>query len=128
MNMDDLGDIGDIFESFFGGGAGGRRRTYAQGNDLQILQEITLEESSSGVSKEIQYASLDKCTTCSGLGHEKDSGTKKCEKCDGTVEKLISQSSFALKGSGWYATDYAKKDKKCEPKSDSCAGCPSAKN
>jgi putative FmdB family regulatory protein len=30
------------------------------------------------------------------------------EECGGQVEKLISQSAFQLKGSGWYATDYAK--------------------
>ena len=30
------------------------------------------------------------------------------EKCGGQVEKLISRSAFQLKGSGWYATDYAK--------------------
>lgn len=31
---------------------------------------------------------------------------KKCISCDGDVEKLISTSSFQLKGSGWYVTDY----------------------
>ncbi len=30
------------------------------------------------------------------------------EKCGGHVNRLISASSFQLKGSGWYATDYAK--------------------
>jgi putative FmdB family regulatory protein len=30
--------------------------------------------------------------------------------CGGEVEKLVSLSSFALKGSGWYVTDYARKD------------------
>lgn len=34
---------------------------------------------------------------------------KKCEECGGKLEKLVSQSSFRLMGSGWYATDYAKK-------------------
>ncbi|MGH7813545.1 MAG: FmdB family zinc ribbon protein [Candidatus Binataceae bacterium] len=34
---------------------------------------------------------------------------KKCPTCKGKVEKLVSRSSFVLKGSGWYATDYAKK-------------------
>ena len=94
VNMDDLGDLGDIFESFFGGGARGRRRTYTHGNDLQILQEITLEEASSGISKEIQYSSFDKCTTCSGLGHDKEAGTKKCEKCDGKGEIKEVRKSF----------------------------------
>ena len=32
--------------------------------------------------------------------------------CSGSYKKLISHSSFVLKGTGWYATDYAKKDKK----------------
>jgi len=35
-----------------------------------------------------------------------------CEKCGspGTLEKLMSLSSFQLKGSGWYLTDYARKN------------------
>jgi putative FmdB family regulatory protein len=32
-----------------------------------------------------------------------------CEKCGGPVRKLISRSSFALKGGGWYADGYAGK-------------------
>ena len=35
-----------------------------------------------------------------------------CEKCGSTdVRKLISQTSFVLKGSGWYKTDYGKSGK-----------------
>lgn len=29
-----------------------------------------------------------------------------CEKCNSPIEKLVSQTSFSLKGSGWYVTDY----------------------
>jgi putative FmdB family regulatory protein len=32
-----------------------------------------------------------------------------CPDCGKPVEKMVSLSSFALKGSGWYTTDYAKK-------------------
>ena len=32
----------------------------------------------------------------------------KCGHCQGTLRRLISQSSFHLKGSGWYVTDYKK--------------------
>jgi putative FmdB family regulatory protein len=32
-----------------------------------------------------------------------------CRFCSSRVEKLISHSSFQLKGSGWYLTDYARK-------------------
>jgi putative FmdB family regulatory protein len=33
----------------------------------------------------------------------------KCRHCSGKLHKLISQSSFHLKGTGWYITDYANK-------------------
>lgn len=67
-----------------------------------------------------------------------DKPIKTCKYCSGkNVEKLISASSFVLKGSGWHATDYGKKErpKKEAPcsaeggntsKPPSCAGCPSA--
>lgn len=32
------------------------------------------------------------------------------EGCGGKVQRLISASTFQLKGSGWYATDYARKN------------------
>jgi len=32
-----------------------------------------------------------------------------CEKCGGPVRRLISRSSFALRGGGWYADGYAGK-------------------
>jgi putative FmdB family regulatory protein len=53
------------------------------------------------------------CTKC---GHQTevwqritDQGVAKCERCKGKMRKLISQSSFHLKGTGWYVTDYASK-------------------
>jgi putative FmdB family regulatory protein len=33
----------------------------------------------------------------------------KCPTCKGKVKKLISNTSFQLKGTGWYITDYARK-------------------
>ena len=36
-----------------------------------------------------------------------DPPLEQCEACGGKMKKLISQSSFHLKGSGWYVTDYA---------------------
>jgi putative FmdB family regulatory protein len=35
-----------------------------------------------------------------------------CPSCGGTIKKIISSTSFVLKGSGWYATDYADKTRK----------------
>jgi putative FmdB family regulatory protein len=35
-----------------------------------------------------------------------DAPLEKCPECQGPVQKIVSLSSFALKGSGWYTTDY----------------------
>ena len=35
----------------------------------------------------------------------------RCPTCKGKVKKLISNTYFQLKGTGWYITDYARKDK-----------------
>lgn len=37
---------------------------------------------------------------------------KKCEKCDGKLERIISTTSFILKGEGWGNMAYTKKPKK----------------
>jgi putative FmdB family regulatory protein len=57
-----------------------------------------------------------------------------CPKCGkGPVDKMISRNSFALKGSGWYRTDYASggsgsggkaKAPSCPGSKGSCSGCP----
>jgi putative FmdB family regulatory protein len=51
------------------------------------------------------------CTKC---GHEfevmqkfSDKPVSKCPECTGKVKKVISNTSFVLKGSGWYADGYA---------------------
>ena len=46
---------------------------------------------------------------------------QRCPECRSKVTKLISQTSFQLKGNGWYATDYASKGGGEAEKSDSTA-------
>jgi putative FmdB family regulatory protein len=41
---------------------------------------------------------------------------KVCPECGGELMKLISESSFILKGTGWYVTDYARKEKEKKEK------------
>ena len=67
-----------------------------------------------------------------------DDPLEKCEECSGTLEKLMSSTSFKLKGGGWYQTEYgSKKDKAKDSsksgtndcsaaKSPDCSTCPSA--
>lgn len=51
------------------------------------------------------------CRAC-GKKHEiiqkhSDNPVAECPDCRGSMRKLISNSSFVLKGTGWYKTDYA---------------------
>jgi len=38
-----------------------------------------------------------------------DPPLKRCKKCRGKLEKIMSRTSFQLKGSGWYLSDYSRK-------------------
>jgi putative FmdB family regulatory protein len=52
-----------------------------------------------------------KCGTFEATQRITDKRLGKCPTCKGKVKKLISNTSFQLKGTGWYVTDYARKDK-----------------
>lgn len=39
-----------------------------------------------------------------------DPPLKRCGKCRGKLEKTVSRTSFQLRGSGWYVTDYSRKE------------------
>jgi molecular chaperone DnaJ len=79
----DIGDLGDIFETFFGGGMGRRTRTVTHGADLELLQEITLEEAFRGVVKPITIGTWVRCATCKGQGGDPASGMETCPVCAG---------------------------------------------
>ena len=59
------------------------------------------------------------CTKCGKLEevYQKfsDKPLTKCKLCSGKLHKLISHSSFHLKGTGWYATDYANTSRTSSP-------------
>ena len=53
------------------------------------------------------------CTQCGSIEEVfqkfSDKPKTRCKACSGKLHKLISQSTFHLKGTGWYVTDYAGK-------------------
>ena len=53
-----------------------------------------------------------------------DKPLRHCKFCNGKVEQLISQSSFQLKGTGWYLTDYARKSQTSSDSGDSATKKP----
>lgn len=58
-----------------------------------------------------------------------------CPSCEGELKKIISMSSFQLKGGGWFADGYSDKPKStssskspsCPKAASSCASCQSGK-
>ena len=57
----------------------------------------------------------------------KDKPLTRCPTCKGKVKKLISNTSFQLKGTGWYITDYSRKDKAPKEKKEEKAPAAEAK-
>ncbi len=86
---EDIGDLGDIFETFFGGGAGGGRAqkpAYKRGANIEAHERISLEEVFSGVTRTLRFETYVACPHCKGLGYEKSKGTSQCAKCNGRGE------------------------------------------
>ncbi len=89
-----FGDLGGIFDAFFGGGRPGGRRGPEPGADLRYDMELSLEEAASGVTREIQFNRWDSCPICGGSGAKPGTKPVTCPKCHGTGEIRFSQSGF----------------------------------
>ena len=79
--------FGDIFDSFFGGGAGrggaaGQART--RGRDMGIHLQITLEEAAAGCTKTLSYERLAPCDDCNGTGAAEGGRMQTCSRCHGS--------------------------------------------
>jgi putative FmdB family regulatory protein len=59
-----------------------------------------------------------KCGVVEVMQRITEAPLKKCPNCKSKVERMMSRSSFVLKGTGWYATDYANKGKDQAPASE----------
>jgi molecular chaperone DnaJ len=88
--------FGDIFESFFGGGIGGRgrRERSNRGDDLRYDLTITFEEAFTGIDKQIDVARLAHCERCAGSGAEPGTGEETCPSCRGTGQIRRQQQSI----------------------------------
>ncbi|BDZ60673.1 hypothetical protein GCM10025873_04640 [Demequina sediminis] len=81
----------DIFETFFGGGAGpfgsaqrGPASRTQRGGDTLVQTEVTLEEAVFGVTREIQVDLADVCGTCHGSCCAPGTSPTTCRQCNGS--------------------------------------------
>lgn len=59
-----------------------------------------------------EYECVDCGKHCEVIQKFNDEPLSKCPECGGILHKLVSQSSFILKGNGWYITDYKRAERK----------------
>ena len=77
--------FGDIFDSFFGGGASrGGSAARTRGRDMGIRLTITLEEAAAGCKKTVAYTRLAPCEDCGGTGAAEGGRMHTCERCHGS--------------------------------------------
>lgn len=84
----DFGDLGlgDIFNSFFGGGAAGNdpRRRQSRGRDVETTIEISFEQAVFGTEVELDLSLEDNCEHCKGTTVEPGHELKTCSECKGS--------------------------------------------
>jgi molecular chaperone DnaJ len=82
-------NLGDIFETFFGGGGGfggGGRGGPMRGADAEIVLDLSFEEAVFGTEKEIKLRLPVTCGTCHGSGAADGSAPVTCTTCNGAGE------------------------------------------
>ena len=68
-----------------------------------------------------------KCGTFEVTQRITEKSLSRCPTCKSKVKKLISSTSFQLKGTGWYVTDYARKDQAAVSAKSAKAPAPESK-
>lgn len=88
-----FGDIGDLFESFFGGSS--TRRGPQRGGDLRLRLGLAFQEAVFGVEREIEIPRWESCLICGGSGAEPGKPPVRCPQCNGSGEvRRVQQSIF----------------------------------
>lgn len=75
----DMGDIGDIFGEFFGGG----RRRESKGRDRSISISMSFKDAILGKKETFSIEHDVLCNDCNGSGGKKGTQKTKCRDCDG---------------------------------------------
>jgi len=83
------GGLGDLFESFFGGGGssfgGGSRGPSGppRGQDLEVVADITLEQAVFGATVPVEVRTAIRCEECGGSGAGHGTQLVTCSECNG---------------------------------------------
>jgi molecular chaperone DnaJ len=91
-----FGSLADIFDAFFGGGAGaGARSGPMQGGDVGVTVEIDLETAARGSEAEVAFDAISRCEHCAGNGAEPGTPIETCARCGGSGRlQAVSRTPF----------------------------------
>ncbi|HCZ07177.1 MAG: molecular chaperone DnaJ [Thermotogota bacterium] len=84
---DFFGDLGDIFDMFFGGSqtTNRRRKKHVRtGENIELSVTIDLEDVIHGKSVPVEYERYTVCDACNGTGAEPGTGKRTCPRCGGS--------------------------------------------
>lgn len=79
----DMGDLGDIFGNFFGGGINRGTKNSRRGRDIQTEIDLTFEESIFGVKRKVLITKQSTCEICKGTGGKVGAKMNTCPTCNG---------------------------------------------
>jgi molecular chaperone DnaJ len=79
----DMGDLGDIFGDFFGGGMGRGTNNARRGRDIQTEIDLSFSESIFGVKRTVVIEKQSTCDICKGTGGKVGTKMNICKTCGG---------------------------------------------
>jgi molecular chaperone DnaJ len=86
----DFGDLGSIFDNFFGGGNGKKQSDDKYNLDVGVEITISFLEAVFGCKKDVEFAYKNPCGTCRGTG-AKDGKRQTCPDCGGQGQVYMRQ-------------------------------------
>ena len=96
FDINDLGDLGDIFGGLFGRGRGAQRSRSERGADLEVQVNLSFDDALKGLETKIPVDVENACRECGGSGAKPGTSPKICPDCRGRGVVAEAQGLFSL--------------------------------
>src|SRR3989344_380754 len=91
------GNWGDVFETFFGGGAGRTTKRHQgpqRGQDLEITLNLSFDDAVFGCERSFKITTAATCQECKGKGHPVGVKITRCKTCGGSGQLRRTQQTI----------------------------------
>jgi molecular chaperone DnaJ len=98
VNVEDVGDLGDLFGGLFGGGRQrvGRQSRPQRGTDLETDVRVSFDQAMVGTTVPVKITGPSVCRTCHGSGAAPGTSPVTCPECGGAGEVAVNQGFFSM--------------------------------